>query len=95
MKYIKTFEIHVVDLDNPHLVKYNNNLPIDSKFKIGDYVRLKDDSEKNIYKIEYYHDIKKYHCYINKINFYSKSWIEEDKLEFVPDYEVSANKYNI
>ena len=106
MKYLKTFEnkiakhlnvlndlrINGIDINSnsPKFIKDNNNLPVNAKFKIGDYVRIKE-SPKFIYKIKHYYIINDFlesfnifACFITIDTFgflTSKTWVYEDDIE--------------
>lgn len=113
MKYIKKFEKapSEVSLDSPYLIKNNNDLPDDAKFKIGDYVdyvKLKNSKWNTRYILKYYYidSIDKYECFIAFEDFYpnfvSKTWVYEDEIEKLSDeeveqYELSKDlkKYNL
>jgi len=107
MKHIKSFEEkinkisidelknHGISKDSPFLISDNEKLPKDTKFKIGDHVKINTNNNEYIYKIEYYCiETKKYTCFIT-IDTFSRQWIYEDELELVPDYEISSKKFNI
>ena len=101
MKYLKLFENSTYyPTFSPHVINtYNKeNLHPNLKFKIGDYVRFL--GGKNIYEITSYHtDIYKWYLTDTlELDGYRQPdqfWIDSDDIELVPDYEISAIKYNL
>jgi len=94
MKYIKKYEKvpdNGISIDSPYLIKNNNDLPADAKFKLGDYVRL--NHKKLVYKLEYYyvHPNEKYECYIT-IDDCSRMWRYEEDIYKLSDEEVEEYK---
>lgn len=82
MKHLKTFE----------------NLSEDSEFKIGQYVRFSDGYY--IYQVtQYNEDLNKYYLEDTlQSDGYKRPdlyWIPSYNLKIVPEYEISAIKYNL
>ena len=87
MKHLKSFN-----------EKHINDVPDDSEFKIGDYVRLSTDG--------YIWQITNYNILSNKFyledtlltNGYKQPdifWISSNKLTLVPAHELDSTKYNL
>jgi hypothetical protein len=85
MKYIKLFEIN--EYTSPPL------------YKKGDYVRISPFIPKSeiyeIVSIEYGNRTYDYWLRSSTTRESYVDWVEEHKLELVPEYEVMANKYNL
>jgi len=101
---IDDLRLNGVQQNDPNLIRDNNKLPIDAKFKIGDYVRIKTSpSPKFIYKLTYYYKTtnKEFACFIT-IDTFSRTWELEKNLEKLTDKEVeeyemklATKKYNL
>lgn len=91
MKHLKTFE---------HYKLYTNNdvLPPHLPFKLGDYVYVKGDENKNIYKIAYYDEQMKMwfidDAYLTKKPEMRRR-VPYTKIELVPEDELNAAKFNL
>jgi len=86
MKYIKTFEAE----------------NFKRKFFVGDFVRLDNywtqGGKGYIYIVEkwdFNNDLINYKYFIKRLDKNDYGWVEEKRLEKVPDYEVDAIKYNM
>ena len=107
MKRLKTFEMHI-NKDNE--IFYEDKLK-KYKFKIGDYVRFHLYIEPKttvlikviqwdilqIFEIDTAEDRRPYHVKLvdNSQRTDTTYWIPEINYELVPDYEISAIKYNL
>jgi hypothetical protein len=113
MKYLKTFEnLESFYLNNkidnlrryganhndPSLIKDNNKLPINAKFKLGDLIRVKEKEYENIiYELKYYYlvtNTRLFACFIKILGKYSFStgipystWISENNIEKLTNKE--------
>jgi len=97
MKNIKTFELYI-DGYNKHL--YEDELK-NYKFKVGDYIKWSNKKHPYLVNNNYYkvieintrNDEKPY--LICNLKTDVEYWTLGNNYEFVPEYEVTAIKYNL
>jgi hypothetical protein len=93
MKYLKIYEGFIKT--NKELLSIS-----DSKLKIGDYVRIKIDKSKEIYKIQqaFEYDVedpKTRFTYLTVSDNAPDHWAYDYELQLVPEEEIAAIKYNL
>jgi hypothetical protein len=78
-----------------HIKLFKEGREFRRKFFVGDYVRLDKGDIYIIEKWDFANDLISYEYFIKRLDKNDYGWVEEKRLEKVPDYEIDSIKYNM